>query len=241
MIRRRLLTVALTLAVALCASYAQAQDFSGGAVQIKSYPLDGKHELTPLFQTSVNDKFTSTTAFGLQYLWHFGEYLGFGADFVYALSSETNLIEVMRKRLTVKQLYGQPSAPVEPYRRLPMWMTGATVHVNPLYGKWSLASELNLRWDLFIAVGGGVISTALGAPIDAEEATGTEDAKVLPAGNVGLGLRFYIMEWLALRVEVRDWIYSESGVVEISTDGEKLEETKIKQLPLATLGVSFLL
>lgn len=66
----------------------------------------------------------------------------------------------------------------------------------PLYGKLSLMSESILHFDTYVTAGPGVFGTDLGAN---------------PAVNVGIGQRYFITDWLVARIELRDYVFVESG------------------------------
>lgn len=65
----------------------------------------------------------------------------------------------------------------------------------PFYGKISLFGEGILHFDTYISIGVGVFGTDGGS------------AGHHPAGNVGLGQRYFILDWLVARIELRDYIF----------------------------------
>lgn len=65
----------------------------------------------------------------------------------------------------------------------------------PFYGKISLFGEGILHFDTILAIGPGIFGT---------------DAGLNPAANIGLGQRFFINDWLTVRVELRDYIFIDS-------------------------------
>lgn len=62
----------------------------------------------------------------------------------------------------------------------------------PFYGKISLFGEGILHFDTYITAGGGIFGT---------------DAGLNPAGNVGIGQRYFFTDWLVARVELRDYLF----------------------------------
>jgi outer membrane beta-barrel protein len=62
----------------------------------------------------------------------------------------------------------------------------------PIYGKISLFGEGILHFDTYLTAGPGIFGT---------------DAGIGPAGNVGIGQRYFITDWLVARVELRDYIF----------------------------------
>lgn len=72
----------------------------------------------------------------------------------------------------------------------------ASLTFSPLYGKVSLFTWAVMNFDIYILGGGGVASYS-----------GITDGTSFMA-NVGLGQRFFINEWLSLKIEYRDYIFS---------------------------------
>lgn len=62
----------------------------------------------------------------------------------------------------------------------------------PFYGKISLFGEGILHFDTYITAGGGVFGT---------------DAGPNPSGNIGLGQRYFLTDWLVARLELRDYLF----------------------------------
>jgi len=63
----------------------------------------------------------------------------------------------------------------------------------PLYGKLSLLAESVLHFDFFLVGGAGMIATKRGDPT--------------VAAVVGIGQHYFVADWLALRIELRDQFF----------------------------------
>ncbi len=256
------------MAVLLPGAAAFAQDYSGGAVQEKKFPMDNRHEVSLLFMPSVNNTYTRTYGITAQYLYHIGEYFAVGADFMYGFSGETNLVAGRNPASGAAEL-GRPNgttedpcpgancSPIQAQRRLTRFAGAATFQANPLYGKFNLSSEFELRWDLYIAAGAGVLNTYILAenPNPGTEASPVYeevDSQIHPGGHIGAGMRFYITRLIAVRFEVRNWMYGASGYTKIrngvSVDAGNnpidpndalAKDTLFKNLTLVGVGVSF--
>lgn len=89
------------------------------------------------------------------------------------------------------------------------WVAGLDVTFTPIYGRISFASEYNPAFDVFGFVGGGAIGTerVLGVP-----GATTTDTGVTGYGNFGVGFRFHVLDWLAVRTEYRQFIYPDSEI-----------------------------
>lgn len=72
----------------------------------------------------------------------------------------------------------------------------ASLTFSPLYGKVSLFTWAVMNFDIYILGGAGVVNY-----------NGITDGSSF-MGNVGLGQRFFINEWLSFKAEFRDYIYS---------------------------------
>ena len=75
-------------------------------------------------------------------------------------------------------------------------MYQASVSFSPIYGKISWFTWAVLNFDLYAIAGAGFVSY-----------TGIEDGSSV-MGNVGLGTRVFINEYLAGKIEFRDYIYN---------------------------------
>lgn len=77
---------------------------------------------------------------------------------------------------------------------------------SPLYGKWSFQTYKISHFDLFFALGGGVVF------VEEPEIIGQDPApdpvlQVLPEGVIGAGFRFFLTDWMDLRLDARVHLY----------------------------------
>lgn len=72
----------------------------------------------------------------------------------------------------------------------------ASMTFSPLYGKISFFTWFVANFDIYILGGGGVVNYS-----------GRTDGSSFMA-NVGLGQRFFVNEWLSVKAEFRDYIFS---------------------------------
>jgi outer membrane beta-barrel protein len=91
-------------------------------------------------------------------------------------------------------------------------MGGAELGWSPVYGKLNIIAEHVIHFDLSVIGGGDFISyreVLDKAHADALAASGgTPPDKSTFGGHVGLGTRIFFTEFLAARVELKDYIYS---------------------------------
>jgi outer membrane beta-barrel protein len=77
----------------------------------------------------------------------------------------------------------------------------------PMYGKFAMFKEWIVHWDVWVIGGGGMISTRPIPNIDPEYRNFDWDMKI--AFNIGIGGRIFLNRFLAVYVEVRDYIFPE--------------------------------
>jgi outer membrane beta-barrel protein len=180
-------------------------------VQKKRFADEGKHELTLYPATvQVNGKYTNHAGSALHYTYHLQENFAFQVMGTYNwYSNESNfnleLIDKVREQ-------AQAASSL-----LLVWGAQAGVEVTPLYGKFAFLNDSLAQFGVFINGGAGVGATRhLIRPEVVNEAA--EGRFTVPArfgdtgnkflGSVGGGFRLQFGESYALRMEVRDLIYT---------------------------------
>ncbi len=79
---------------------------------------------------------------------------------------------------------------------------------SPLYGKWSFQTYKLSHFELFLLLGAGVVIVE-----EPEIKSGNLDPEpdpvlaVHPEGVIGAGFRFFILDWMALRLDARWYLY----------------------------------
>jgi outer membrane beta-barrel protein len=204
-----LLLAALLPGAARAASKADAFEGKIAPISGQLYPKAGRWELTPTFNLSFNDAFYSKYMGGLKVGYHFTEFLSAGATFAMGTTSPTGSAVVC-----------PANQGCHPADQTELWqvpgairmMAGAEVAWAPVYGKLNLAGEQVLHFDLAILAGPDVIwrdevlSSADAAALDL--AGGKPATTTSFGGHLGLGVRFYLSRFMALRLDVKDYIYS---------------------------------
>jgi len=79
----------------------------------------------------------------------------------------------------------------------------------PIYGKFAMFKEWILHWDVWVIGGGGFIFTRPIAVIDPDYREGGFDYKIKFCFNIGIGGRLYLTRFLAIALELRDYIFPE--------------------------------
>jgi outer membrane beta-barrel protein len=191
----------------------------------KLYPMQYRLEFTGMFDFTYADKYVRHYGGHGSIGFHLFDWLAFEVYAGYLGGRETNIAD--KVRLAGKsntQLRDDPSLCATPScePELPdlwqtTWIAGANVQWAPIYGKLSAVSELDMSFQLYGILGGGVegIRKKLNTP-DAAGGPMFEDGGVRPVVNYGLGLRVMPWKWVALRAELRNYTGINPGVPEQS-------------------------
>jgi outer membrane beta-barrel protein len=158
------------------------------AVSRRTFLKADRFELAPQAGISTNDPFFRSWAFGARGAWHFSE--EFALDFGGAYAPIQEQLDIFRALnvdpadLDLKQV---ATTSLTAY-------VDAGVTFSPFYGKVALASELVGHFDAFVSVGAALVVDTAPQPLH-------------PGLEIGLGSRLYLNRWLALRTDVRSYLY----------------------------------
>ena len=178
------------------------------AVTGRVFGKEGRVELAPLFGLSATDPFYQHLVFGLGVSYHILEQLSVGAS---------------------GEFFGSIATPVQVtggvndtrnYDR-PAWAARGDVTWAPIYGKLSLMAENVLHFDTYITVSGGIV--------------GPVRQQVQPAGGGALGQRYFVNDWIAIRLESRVQFW------EMFRHQRRNPQKALQTRLTVSLGVSFFL
>ena len=168
--------------------------------------MDGRFEVSPAIGLSLRDAFWQKVGFGAAFTYHFTESVGVSARASYNLTLISGAAQIC------DPVGGGCAAPTEAelstfdgrpanvsFGRVSL-LTSVDLQWAPLYGKLALFSEKILNFNMYILLGPSFLM--YGPPAASTFTVG---------GNVGLGFRFFLNEWLTVRLEVRDVIYVENN------------------------------
>jgi outer membrane beta-barrel protein len=218
------------------AAQTKADAFAGKIPPVSGqlYRKAGRFELTPSGNLSLNDAFFSKYFGGLKLGFHFTEALSLSAHVAAGMTSKTG------SAVVCPQNSGCVPASDEMMFQVPgriRGLAGIEIGWSPIYGKLNAFAERVGHFDLSILLGADALSH--------DEVVSITEARSLAAagdepgttttfgGHVGLGARLFLAEWLALRLEVKDYVYS----VEVPNNGGKDLQNQI----FTELGLSFFL
>ncbi|MBN1962108.1 MAG: outer membrane beta-barrel domain-containing protein [Deltaproteobacteria bacterium] len=176
------------------------------SVTRRSFVKQNRLELFPSAGLSLNDPFYDHIIGSLGFAYHVFEYLSVGITGDYFGS--------IKSKIPVEGRLGNPTINIE----RPLYSGHLEVGFTPFYGKLSLLAESVLHFDIYAIVGGGMIARKRG---------GTTFAGVL-----GVGEHFFLNEWAALRVEIRDQIFM------MGRNNAEPKNDSMQNLLIVTLGLS---
>lgn len=220
-----LLATATLAPAATRASEADAFENRIPPVSGQLYRKAGRFELTPTFQLSLNDAFFSKYMGGVKLGYHFNEWFYAGLTATGGFSSTTGS--------TSRCPSGAGCTPAEPWRLyqvpgLIRWIAGAEVAFSPLYGKLNLFAEKAVHFDLSVLAGVDLVSfrdVDTSATLTSPEPGSASS----PGGHLGVGARIFFGRFMAVRLELKDVLYS---VPHLATG-------KLQTQLLADVGLSF--
>jgi outer membrane beta-barrel protein len=203
-----LLVALVALVLPAAGAAASGADAFGGRIPPVSgqlYTKAGKLELTPTASLSLNDAFFSKTFFGLSVGYHFSEALSVSGSFAAGFSSATGSTVVCPGN---QGCHTASAAQLDQVAGDLKTIVGAQLAFSPVYGKLNAFAEHVIHFDLSLLGGGdlirhrGVLSAA-----DANAGSSPGVRSTL-GGHLGLGARVFFTRSLALRLEVKDYLYT---------------------------------
>ena len=158
----------------------------------------GRVDLQPSFGISMNDPYVQHQSISVGAAYYITEVLAAGISFNwYRFLDATTDLNFSLSRAT------HQTAPINEY------MLGAQLNFTyvPIYGKFAMFKEWILHWDVWVIGGGGFIFTRPIPVIDPEYRE--FDYQMKFCFNVGIGGRLFLSRFLAIFVELRDYIFPE--------------------------------
>lgn len=224
------IAAALALAAPLGASGSEADAFENKVPPISGqlYMKAGRFELTPTLNLSVNDPFFTKYFGGLKLDYHLTEFWSVGVTGAAGASSPTGSASICTanqgcSKPTDAQLYQVPG-------RIRS-MAGAEVAWSPVYGKLNILAEVPVHFDLSILGGADWVSydEVLSAAVAATGKSPGGASSI--GGHLGLGMRLFLSRLMALRLEVKDYVYK--------ADIGNLDKSQLQSQLFVELGLSF--
>lgn len=154
----------------------------------------GRHEIAPMANLTLADPFRQKLIAGVSYTYHLNEYFAGSARFgVTSVSWGSGAVQVCP---TPDECDGLGGGQLDQLPGNVTFFGTASVELSPLYGKLNFIAETVLHFDIYLTAGIG----AVGYTIDG-------GSGVSPGFPIGVGQRFFVNEWFAVRLEWLDLLY----------------------------------
>ena len=155
--------------------------------------LAGRHAITPQFGLTLNDPYVQNLMAGLSYRYYLASWLGLGVDLWAGAGIDTSLTDDINRELSTSTstfVLGTSSL------RL---LANAAVDIVPFVGKAIVFSDEMVRVETHLTVGIGVALAS---------GSGRVDDSTSIAPMFGVGLKIFPSDWLAVGVDLRDYLVS---------------------------------
>jgi outer membrane beta-barrel protein len=165
-------------------------------LQKRTYRKETRWEFELMSGIIPNDEFTAYIPLGGRLDYFFAE--DFGAELwgSYLLRVPSDLKDFLEQNFNQSLLVELP-------QQL-QWLGGANFLWSPIHGKIGFLTSKLTHFDAHLAFGVGAVGTTV-------TKLQRNESKVDVAGNVGLGLRFFLSESTALRFDYRQFFYAADG------------------------------
>ncbi len=154
-------------------------------VQPRLFTKAFRHELSGLGGWRAGDQIDGAPWYGGSYTFHFSEELGLEASIGFS-RAKSRIADTIQTRNPLPVEVFRNDRRVRQYLGHLLWSLA--------YGKMRWLGGAISRFDFHIAMGGGITDDELSRGL---------------TGSFGLGSKLYLTSWLALRLDVRDQIYSQ--------------------------------
>lgn len=162
--------------------------------QLKSVTKKRRHEFTPLVSMSMNDPFLQTFSAGLNYSYHISEGFAFEVRGAFSTSRTTALVDQLRSGdEIIDPANPQKKNIFNPSLTPSLFYAHGDLVWSPLVGKFVLGKRI-FENEFYICAGLGYVRT-------------TQDH--LMSSNFGVGWRIFLSRWMALRIDLIDYIYTQ--------------------------------
>jgi outer membrane beta-barrel protein len=230
--------LAIIVAAAAAAMPAESRASKSDAFENKIEPVSGqlyqkshRFELTlPSANLSLTDAFFHKYFAGLKAGYHFSEVFAVSASFAGGITSPTGSTNLCPEKSGSSCRPANDAQLNQVPGKIKM-MAGAELAFSPVYGKLNLVAESVLHIDLSLLAGIDMIRYQ-GALSSADAVAGVVPAdESAIGGHLGVGMRIFLSNSVALRLELKDYIYR------ATIGGEKDTQNQL----FAELGLSFFL
>ena len=174
---------------------------ASGVVRPPLFSKAKRIEISPFFAYVSNDPWTNGYIPGATITYHLTERTALDFTIGYGIYSDKILVEQV-----VQETGNRPRVISRPT----FFLTGNWAW-SPIYGKLNLLGEFVLHYDLFLVGGVGIAGDQieLNTRTSGGVAEQTISTQIFPVIDFGVGQRFFFNSWLALRIDIRPYIFLE--------------------------------
>ena len=166
------------------------------SLQKRAYRKDQRWEFELYSGFIPNDEFFSYYPLGGRIDYFFAEDFGMELWGAYLIRVSSALESFLEQNFNASLIVDIPQSL--------QWLSGADFLWSPVHGKLGIFADTLAHFDVHLAFGAGVIGTTVRRLNDSK-------SKVDVAGNVGLGMRFFLSDGIALRFDYRQFFYAAEG------------------------------
>lgn len=174
----------------------------GDAIRNRFMLRGGRFEAAPGIGFTLNDAFQRTAMVGVQLNYHVSDSLAIGIAGYYGIPFNTDLADRIEQSRPERAKAGAFSTVG--------LIASAELIYTPIIGKFALFGRSVFNYDLHVLIGAGGVQTA--------GDTDLEGFNLAPV--VGIGLRTFLKDNVAVNVQVRDYLYSASLNAVPNDDGQ---------------------
>jgi outer membrane beta-barrel protein len=148
-----------------------------------------RHELSPMGGWFAGDLSDGAPAYGGAYTFHFTEDLGLEASYLRSRQRFALLNAIIDRQQGLVGLVEAEDNPIQFFLGHVVWTLA--------YGKVRWMGGAIGRYDFYLSLGGGAT---------------VEPGDIGLTGSGGFGMKFFLTQWLALRLDVRDVVHEQKRV-----------------------------
>lgn len=193
------------------------------AVRNKLLLHDGRHVLAPTFAFTANDPYKSNALVGAYWRYYLQSWLGIGIDVSAGFGIDTSLNSRISEEIST------PSKSFSVSATSLQLLANATLELVPIEGKFLLAGGHQVRMDVHVIAGFGMAMVA---------GEGRISTEITWMPVVGAGMRFFPNDWLAVGIDVRN--YMVNRVLAMRRDGS-IPAGELTHNLATTLSIGFFL
>jgi outer membrane beta-barrel protein len=174
------------------------QDDLVKSTQRKVFLKAHRFELAPFVFVSVNDPYYSKWGISLRGTYFLADTLGISAHASWYQLVTTDNVNIAKANFQSRIYYS-----------VPQWSLLGDVEWSPIYGKASIFNSI-FHFDVYLLAGLGVVWTETSStPVDSLNPNGPKRGPSI-AGEVGIGMRFIVLDWLSVNVALINTSYGDT-------------------------------